>query len=62
MSVGDIARHQANRGIPVKYYISFWRHTFSAGTTFSLGNWVSEASPTLGCSIEISGDIYCRYR
>ena len=23
--------------------------------------WASEASPTLGCSIEISGDIYCRY-
>ena len=22
------------------------------------GNWASEASPTLGCSIEISGDIY----
>ena len=22
------------------------------------GNWVSEASPTLGCSIEISRDIY----
>ena len=21
-------------------------------------NWASEASPTLGCSIEISGDIY----
>ena len=29
------------------------------------GNWASEASPTLGCSIEISRDIYmyicCRY-
>ena len=25
-------------------------------------NWASEASPTLGCSIEISRDIYiCRY-
>ena len=24
-------------------------------------NWASEANPTLGCSIEISGDIYCRY-
>ena len=23
-----------------------------------LGNWASEASPTLGCSIEISRDIY----
>ena len=23
--------------------------------------WASETSPTLGCSIEISGDIYCRY-
>ena len=23
--------------------------------------WASEASPTLGCSIEISRDIYCRY-
>ena len=23
-------------------------------------NWVSEASPTLGCSIEISRDIYIR--
>ena len=31
----------------------------SAGTTFSHGiNWASEASPTLGCSIEISRDIY----
>ena len=31
-----------------------------------MGNWASEASPTLGCSIEISRDIYiyiyiCRY-
>ena len=24
-------------------------------------NWASEASPTLGCSIEISGDIICLY-
>ena len=25
-------------------------------------NWASEANPTLGCSIEILGDIYiCRY-
>ena len=24
-------------------------------------NWASEASPTLGCSIEISRDICCRY-
>ena len=24
----------------------------------SQGNWASEASPTLGCSIEISRDIY----
>ena len=24
-------------------------------------NWASEASPTLGCSIEISRDIICRY-
>ena len=23
-----------------------------------IGNWASEASPTLGCSIEISRDIY----
>ena len=23
-----------------------------------MGNWASEASPTLWCSIEISGDIY----
>ena len=33
------------------------------GTIF-LVNWASEASPTLGCSIEISRDIYmyvCRY-
>ena len=35
-------------------YISFYRYTFSAVTTFSDGiNWASEASPTLGCSIEI---------
>ena len=26
-----------------------------------LCNWASEASPTLGCSIEISRDICCRY-
>ena len=26
----------------------------------ALSNWASEASPTLGCSIEISRDI-CRY-
>ena len=31
-----------------------------------ISNWASEASPTLGCSIEISRDIYmyvyiCRY-
>ena len=25
------------------------------------GHWASEASPTLGCSIEISRDICCRY-
>ena len=25
------------------------------------GNWASEASPTLGCSIEISRDIYIAY-
>ena len=25
------------------------------------GNWASEASPTLGCSIEISRDIYTKY-
>ena len=24
-------------------------------------NWASEASPTLGCSIEISRDIYTKY-
>ena len=24
-------------------------------------NWASEVSPTLGCSIKISRDIYCRY-
>ena len=43
--------------IPVKY--PFYRYTYSAGTTFSHGiNWASEASPTLGCSIEISRDIY----
>ena len=32
------------------------------GTIF-LVNWASEANPTLGCSIEISRDIYnvCRY-
>ena len=27
----------------------------------SNNNWASEASPTLGCSIEISRDICCRY-
>ena len=37
------------------------------GTIFvvNIYNWASEASPTLGCSIEISRDIYmynvCRY-
>ena len=30
------------------------------GTIFLVYNWASEASPTLGCSIEISRDI-CRY-
>ena len=29
------------------------------GTIYS--SWASEASPTLGCSIEISRDICCRY-
>ena len=45
---------------PVKYPIYFILPlTFSAGTTFSHGiNWASEASPTQGCSIEISHDIY----
>ena len=28
------------------------------GTIFLVHNWASEASPTLGCSIEISRDIY----
>ena len=28
------------------------------GTIFLVSNWASEASPTLGCSIEISRDIY----
>ena len=28
------------------------------GNHFSSTNWASEASPTLGCSIEISRDIY----
>ena len=27
---------------------------------WNLNNWASEASPTLGCSIEISRDIYIR--
>ena len=27
-------------------------------SAIALSNWASEASPTLGCSIEISGDIY----
>ena len=30
----------------------------SEDITFMGGNWASEASPTLGCSIEISRDIY----
>ena len=29
--------------------------------TTGLSNWASEASPTLGCSIEISRDIYIAY-
>ena len=38
MSVGDISRRQANRGIPGNIrYISFCHYTFSAGTTFSHG-------------------------
>ena len=28
---------------------------------YRISNWASEASPTLGCSIEISRDICCRY-
>ena len=32
------------------------------GSAKVANNWASEASPTLGCSIEISRDIYiCRY-
>ena len=31
------------------------------GTICLVYNWASEASPTLGCSIEISCDICCRY-
>ena len=31
------------------------------GTIFLVCNWASEASPTSGCSIEISCDICCRY-
>ena len=31
------------------------RHLYMANTHY---NWASEASPTLGCSIEISRDIY----
>ena len=33
----------------------------SGRVAFLTSNWASEANPTLGCSIEISGDIYCRY-
>ena len=32
--------------------------TFRLSYLFLLSNWASEASPTLGCSIEISRDIY----
>ena len=33
-----------------------------SGLTQNIINWASEASPTLGCSIEISRDIYiCVY-
>ena len=33
----------------------------SGRVAFLTSNWASEASPILGCSIEILGDIYCRY-
>ena len=65
--------------VAIFYRISAWLHWFSSGFTgieiFTyiqvcdvpaklINNWASEASPTLGCSIEISRDIYmfiCRY-
>ena len=34
----------------------FW--IFSDSRTDEFSNWASEASPTLGCSIDISRDIY----
>ena len=43
-------------------YVDVHLKTILAVTLFSI--WASEASPTLGCSIEISRDIYiiiCRY-
>ena len=43
---------QHNSSLPFFNYYIF--HTYSC-------NWASEASPTLGCSIEISRDICCRY-
>ena len=39
-----------------------WRKSKSVALNKNYYYWASEASPTLGCSIEISGDIYiCRY-
>ena len=39
-----------------------WRKSKSVALNKNYYYWESEVSPTLGCSIEISGDIYiCRY-
>ena len=39
--------------------MEYREQVFPEATGRYLGcNWASEASPTLGCSIEISGDIY----
>ena len=51
-------------------YLQFCRHIFPIALHFDrkyflsfiyFVNWASEASPTLGCSIEISHDIYYVY-
>ena len=53
--IGTNEGEPCNRG-------TFFYYTFKGNMN---GNWASEASPTLGCSIEISRDIYnmyvCRY-
>ena len=48
------------------YTVIQYNYSYSNFSGFSVpyANWASEASPTLGCSIEISRDIYiyvCQY-